>query len=133
MAYSYQSRRQGGPKRVQSAFHARPPRRQIGKENINPARFIKAARPVEQEAYVPTHTFADFDMGDLLHNNIASKGITIPSPIQDQAVPIGLGGQDVIGVANTGTGKTIAFAIPVLHKLLNSQHAKALIMARPVS
>lgn len=99
------------------------------KDNINPSRFIKAARPVEAEAYQPRHRFSDFAMDPLLQASVSAKGFTTPSPIQDQAIPAGLAGQDVIGVANTGTGKTVAFAIPVLQKLITNPRSKALIMA----
>lgn len=99
------------------------------KDYINPSRFVKPARPVQAEAYVPMHVFADFAMHDLLQANIQAKGFTAPSPIQDQAIPQGLAGNDVVGIANTGTGKTIAFAVPLLHQLLTNRSAKALILA----
>lgn len=128
MPYHTSGRPSRGPRR---AYHARPARRATrhNKEYIDPARFIKAARPVETVAYTARHAFSDFPLHDLLHTNIAVKGFSAPSPIQDQAIPAGLGGQDVIGIANTGTGKTIAFAIPVLQKLITDPAAKALIMA----
>jgi superfamily II DNA/RNA helicase len=53
----------------------------------------------------------------------------VPSPIQDQTIPLGLAGKDVIGIANTGTGKTIAFAIPVLQRLMSDKNSKVLIVA----
>jgi len=65
----------------------------------------------------------------LIRKNIADKGFILPSPIQDQAIPHGLEGRDVIGIANTGTGKTVAFAVPVLHRLMEDPSAKALIVA----
>lgn len=99
------------------------------KEYIDPSRFIKAARPVEVEEYVPTHAFADFAVTPLLHENIVKKGFTTPSPIQDQSIPEGLKGHDIIGIANTGTGKTVAFAVPVLDKLIANPASSALIMA----
>lgn len=129
MAYSYRSGRTGGssPRR---AFHARPPRRGAqGKENIHPSRFIKAAKPVEQDVYVSTHQFSDFDITDLLHTNLATKGFVTPSPIQDQSIPVALTGKDIIGIANTGTGKTIAFALPVLQRLIMNNRSRVLIMA----
>ena len=52
-----------------------------------------------------------------------------PTPIQAQAIPIALTGQDLIGCAQTGTGKTAAFCIPILITLLKDQHATALILA----
>lgn len=99
------------------------------KDYIHPSRFVKVAKPVEEVAYEAQHQFNDFAIHDLLKNNIAMKGFTAPSPIQDQTIPLGLDGKDVIGIANTGTGKTIAFAIPVLNHLLSDERAKALIVA----
>lgn len=99
------------------------------KDYIHPSRFVKVAEPVEQTVYKPTHRFEDFAMHELIQHNIADKGFSAPSPIQDKAIPLGLDGKDVIGVANTGTGKTVAFAVPVLHRLLEDKHAKALIVA----
>jgi len=128
MSYKNYSRRpnQGH----QYSYSARPARRGRTKENIHPSRFVSAAKPaVEAPAFAPKHQFTDFNIDELLLTNLQNKGITSPSPIQDQAIPLGLAGKDVIGTANTGTGKTIAFAIPVLQKLINNRNAKALIMA----
>ena len=99
------------------------------KENIHPSRFIKPARVVAEEVYVPKHAFADFPVTPLIHENIVKKGFTTPSPIQDQAIPLGLEGRDIIGIANTGTGKTVAFAVPVLDRLISNPASSALIMA----
>src|SRR6266540_3371560 len=98
-------------------------------EYIDPARFIKAASPREIEQYEITHRFDDFELHDTLKTNLMVKGFAEPTPIQDQTIPLGLEGRDVIGIANTGTGKTAAFALPILHALITSQHAKALIVA----
>jgi ATP-dependent RNA helicase RhlE len=99
------------------------------KDYIHPSRFVKVARPVEQTEYVAMHAFNDFATNDLLKRNIEAKGFIAPSPIQDQTIPAGLEGKDVIGVANTGTGKTVAFAVPVLDRLMKDESSKALIVA----
>ena len=97
---------------------------------IDPTRFIKAAIPViAGEEYVPMHTFAEFEVNDVIKNNIISKGYTTPTPIQDQTIPVALEGYDVIGIANTGTGKTAAFALPMLHQLMTFADSRALIVA----
>lgn len=116
--------------RGRQQFHtAKPVRGGRKKEYINPSRFIKAAEPVEVTSYTPKHNFADFEVEEVIRTNIAARNFTQPSPIQDQAIPVGLNGQDIIGIANTGTGKTLAFAIPVLNQLLNFPDSRALIMA----
>jgi superfamily II DNA/RNA helicase len=99
------------------------------KQFIHPSKFIKAAVPVAEVSYMPTHGFNDFQVHPTILNNIKAKGYETPSPIQDQAIPYGLAGKDVIGIANTGTGKTAAFAIPLLNKLLADPNAKAIIIA----
>jgi superfamily II DNA/RNA helicase len=83
----------------------------------------------EAEAYVPQHTFADFALGSLLKTNLSNKGYVTPTPIQDQAIPAALDGKDVIGIAGTGTGKTAAFALPILQRLITDRDAAALIIA----
>lgn len=108
----------------------RSKKRKGGGEYIPSHRFIKAAQPAaEKVEYVAMHTFDDFAVDELIKTNIRNKGFTTPSPIQDQAIPVGLGEKDIVGIANTGTGKTVAFGVPVLHKLITMQNAKALIMA----
>ncbi len=99
-------------------------------DNIHFSKYIKPAKPVLiEEAYIPTHAFDDFAIENLIKENIAKKGITAPSPIQDQSIPVALAGNDIVGIANTGTGKTLAFSVPVLNRLLTDKTAKALIVA----
>jgi ATP-dependent RNA helicase RhlE len=99
------------------------------KEYINPAKFIQSAKPVEEQNYEPTHKFSDFELHPGIHQNLEAMGFKDPSPIQDQTIPSGLLGRDVVGIANTGTGKTAAFAIPLLQKLISDPNSMALIMA----
>jgi len=96
---------------------------------IDPSRFVAEATPPSEDTYVATHTFSDFDLQPVLQANVERKGYTIPSPIQDQAIPIGLTGRDVLGIARTGSGKTAAFAIPVLERLVTDPSSAALIIA----
>lgn len=98
-------------------------------EYINPSRFVAIAKPSQAVDYTPKHQFNDFEIDPRLKANLASKGFVAPSPIQDQTIPLGLEGRDVIGLANTGTGKTAAFAVPVIQALMTRQNARALIVA----
>ena len=87
------------------------------KKFIHPSKFInKAVAKADEVAYEPTHKFADFPFGAELHHNISAKGYVTPSAIQDQAIPHIIDGKDVIGLANTGTGKTAAFLLPVIER-----------------
>jgi superfamily II DNA/RNA helicase len=131
MSYSYKSYPGSSSRR----FAARGSRSQSnnrykrGESTIDPSKFVKVASVSTKEIYTPQYTFQDFAIHDLLKANLAFKGFVAPSPIQDQAIPFALEGRDVIGIASTGTGKTVAFALPVLHKLLSDKAAHALIIA----
>lgn len=96
---------------------------------INPERFVAVAKPTQAVDYETKHQFADFEIDERIKANLTAKGFVTPSPIQDQTVPLGLQGRDVIGIANTGTGKTAAFAIPVINGLMTRQNSRALIVA----
>lgn len=108
---------------------ARGNRRKPQKQFIDPRKFIQAAKPREEVKYEPVHSFEDFAVEELIKNNLSFKGYVAPSPIQDQAIPVGLDGKDIVGIANTGTGKTAAFAVPVLHRLMSESDTKVLIIA----
>jgi len=62
-------------------------------------------------------SFSDLNLLQNIQHAIADEGYTIPTPIQQQAIPIVLEGTDLVGCAQTGTGKTAAFAIPILNNL----------------
>jgi ATP-dependent RNA helicase RhlE len=62
-------------------------------------------------------SFADFGLDDAILRGVAAEGYTTPTPIQAQAIPKVLAGRDLCGIAQTGTGKTAAFALPILHRL----------------
>ncbi|MFZ2621354.1 MAG: DEAD/DEAH box helicase [Minisyncoccia bacterium] len=96
---------------------------------IHPSKFINKAVVTETvEHFVPEHNFVDFIIEERLKENIIKKGYTIPTPIQDKAIPHVLKGQDVVGIANTGTGKTAAFLIPLIHKVLSQPKENILIV-----
>lgn len=78
--------------------------------------------------YVAVNTFASFDVHEQIKVNIAAKGFTIPTPIQDQAIGHILAGKDLVGIAATGTGKTGAFLIPLIHKVMSNATSRVLIM-----
>ena len=90
-------------------------------ERIDFSRFIKRGTHVEEAPYVSKHTFADFPFNPQLHKNIKGAGFVSPRPIQDQAIPTVLAGKDVFGMANTGTGKTAAFLLPLIEKIAKTK------------
>jgi ATP-dependent RNA helicase RhlE len=81
-----------------------------------------------EEAYSPRNSFLDFELTQRLKDNITDKKYTVPTPIQDQAIDYILQGRDLIGVANTGTGKTAAFLIPLINKVYLNKSEKVLII-----
>ncbi|MDE1924724.1 MAG: DEAD/DEAH box helicase [Patescibacteria group bacterium] len=80
------------------------------------------------EHFVPEHQFTDFCLDESLKKNIVAKGYTTPTPIQDRSIAHILRGDDLVGIANTGTGKTAAFLVPLLNKVLRDRTQKVLIM-----
>lgn len=81
------------------------------------------------DKYIPKNTFSDFLIDERLRKNVLDRRYETPSPIQDQAIPEILQGKDLIGIANTGTGKTAAFLIPLLDKVIKDRSQKVLIVA----
>ncbi len=74
----------------------------------------------------------DFSFKDLskdIQNSLEGRGFKDPTPIQKEAIPIVLEGHDIVGQAQTGTGKTAAFGIPIIERLKNVKGVKALILA----
>ncbi|MGA8988769.1 DEAD/DEAH box helicase [Aeromicrobium sp.] len=69
------------------------------------------------EETAPTPTFADLGLAESLVSRLLSLGYETPTPIQARAIPTLLEGKDVVGLAQTGTGKTAAFALPILQKI----------------
>lgn len=112
-----------------------PPRRQkpAGRgAYIHPSKFInKAVAAADEVPYEATHSFADFKFSPAIHANVEKKGYVTPSAIQDQAIPHILEGKDVIGLANTGTGKTAAFILPIIEKLSHSPETNSVLIMAP--
>ena len=87
-------------------------------------------RPQEANLISPvTKTFAHFPLDPLLQQNIKAKGFTEPTPIQNEVIPAILAHRDVIGTANTGTGKTAAFLIPLIQKITLDRVQRVLVVA----
>ncbi len=110
--------RSGGKKRVGAYIH--------------PSKFInKAVAKADEVPYEATHQFIDFNFVPKLQANIEFKGYKTPSAIQDQAIPFVLAGHDVIGLANTGTGKTAAFTLPIIEKLAANPELNSVLIIAP--
>ena len=95
---------------------------------FDPSHLVRQATGAVPLAYVVKHQFEDFALLDHIKHNIASRRYTVPTAIQDQAIPDILLGRDVVGTANTGTGKTGAFLIPVIHRVVTDPTRKVLVV-----
>lgn len=97
--------------------------------HIDVSKFINKAVVTEiVETFVPEHAFTDFLIDESLKNTIVKKGYKTPTPIQDRAIPYLLKGLDIVGIANTGTGKTAAFLIPLIDKVIKDPEQRILIV-----
>lgn len=122
LSFTDSSFRSKGKKRLSSGNRKKPP-------VFDLTLLVNKAAPTEtQEEYISTHRFSDFKIDAKLKENIFAKGYENPTPIQDQAIPHILDGKDVVGIANTGTGKTASFLIPLIDKVINHRKSKILII-----
>jgi superfamily II DNA/RNA helicase len=80
----------------------------------------------------PAPTFDDFGLAEPIVRAVKELGYREPTPIQAQAIPVVMSGKDVMGAAQTGTGKTAGFALPILHRLLPLANASASPARHPV-
>jgi superfamily II DNA/RNA helicase len=118
--FSYRNKsRRGGNIPVRDRF----------RDDIDINKFINKAEPLSEKAYEPLNSFNDFNLDVKLLDNISLKGYTRPMEIQDKTIPLAMLGKDVIGLANTGMGKTASFLVPLIQKTLKNQSQKSLIIA----
>lgn len=94
---------------------------------------VEVVKKVKIEPEVPrpesSAEFEIFNLGRRVLQNISDKGYKNPTPIQQQTIPAILAGRDVIGIANTGTGKTASFLIPLVDKVTRNNQERVLIIA----
>jgi ATP-dependent RNA helicase DeaD len=80
------------------------------------------------EGFVYMENFKAFNLPEALSHTLAAMGFDIPTPVQVQAIPPALEGRDILGSAQTGTGKTGAFGIPLVARLMSNSRGSALVM-----
>jgi len=114
----------GGPSR----FAARKGRLKSPKLDISSFINKTVASYVPEKVFVPEHSFADFKLNSTLLRSIGQTGYAQPTPIQDKIVLSILQRKDVVGLSNTGTGKTAAFLIPLIEKVLQNSYEQILIV-----
>ncbi len=110
------------------------PRRSYGRNTrkssgISTNQYIaKAIETETSNIYVTDALFNDFNLDPILQKNILSKRYTIPTKIQNEAIPAIMAGKDILGIASTGSGKTAAFLLPMINKFLNDGTQTCLIV-----
>lgn len=129
----------GSRNNQRSSFSSTPNRRRFGGgksnkrkfgENIDILKFVQKStsfteiKPVEIK-----NSFADFHFCREIESNLKKKLYVTPTPIQDQTIQLIIDGNDVVGLANTGTGKTGAFLLPLINKVFKNKNEKVLIIA----
>lgn len=97
---------------------------------IDPKMFVNKAVPAqpETEVHVVKALFSELALNDALKQAITKRGYVHPTDIQAKTIPHILEGKDVIGLANTGTGKTGAFLLPMIHKIMQDPKQKLLVV-----
>ncbi len=104
--------------------------RSFGRKRIDSRLYIKRADEFTKIEDIETkNSFTDFGLNAELTKNIKLKGYVKPTQIQDQVIPQIIKGRDILGIADTGTGKTAAFALPLIEKVLKNPNERILIMA----
>lgn len=129
---SYNSRPGGTSYSARSSNNNRGRSKGSKGEHIDASRFISRAESVtgvKEEVVKIDHKFADFAFDAKLKEAIEKKGYVTPTPIQDKTIPFILNGKDVVGLANTGSGKTAAFLLPLITKARLLPKEKILILA----
>ncbi|MGI5841233.1 MAG: DEAD/DEAH box helicase [Patescibacteria group bacterium] len=100
------------------------------RSKINRAFYVKKAQDfVKIEEVETLNSFTDFGFHGQLLKNIKTKGYTKPTEIQDKVIPLVTKNLDVLGIANTGTGKTAAYVLPLINKIIKNPNERIIVMA----
>ncbi len=103
--------------------------RRSSSQAVNSSLYVnKAVELIDQVQEPITHQFKDFSLNSIILERVTARGYTVPTPIQDKTIPLIIAGRDVIGMADTGTGKTAAFLLPLINKCLISPTEKTLVI-----
>ena len=102
-------------------------------EEVVQSRISKKNKPLQYNQIDSGLNFADLDLDSKILQAVRDSGYEAPTPIQAQAIPIILNGKDILGCAQTGTGKTAAYALPVLQRLVSIKNDNSMKTKRKIS
>lgn len=98
---------------------------------LDPKLFVKKAVPITETKYVSVRTINDLPIDARIKKNLLAKGYTRPTEIQDRTLEALLASNNLLGIAQTGTGKTGAFLIPIVNNLLGTAAANQVLIVVP--
>jgi len=106
-------------------------RKKINSGTVNTNQFIRKASPASFVAYVPERLITELPVDSAIILNLQKKGYEKPTEIQDRTIEAILGGRNLMGLAQTGTGKTGAYLIPLIHNFLRRDSASNVLVVSP--
>jgi ATP-dependent RNA helicase RhlE len=117
----------------QNTVRTRTPNRKKNNNahSLSPGQFISKASSVQAEAYTSDRFIDDLPVDLAIIRNLQKKGYEKPTEIQDKTIEAILNGRNLMGLAQTGTGKTGAFLIPIIHNLLRKDAMKQVLVVSP--
>lgn len=100
-------------------------------QQIDNSQFVKTAKAIEEPCYVAGRSIKELPVSPSIISNLLKKGFEKPTEIQDKSIEAILAGHDLLGLAQTGTGKTGAFLIPMIHNLLHQKPLFQILIVSP--
>ena len=104
-----------------NAFHFHWRRAPVNPTVLSVSKQVNLQQRSSTRRFIPLTKFSDLGLIEPLLRAVEAEGYTTPTPVQEQAIPYILEGRDVLGIAQTGTGKTAAFTLPILQRLEESE------------
>ncbi|MBN2274646.1 MAG: DEAD/DEAH box helicase [Bacteroidales bacterium] len=121
----------GKPNRYKSFRHHSSVKGRFSKKRLDADLFIKKAQPVNETQYTASRVIKDLPVNKSIIANLIRKGYVSPTEIQEKSIEPILKGRDLMGLAQTGTGKTGAFLIPLAHNLLGKRPSFQILVISP--
>lgn len=126
-----QNQKQSGKQRQFRSQKQNSSKRRFNKKQLNSNLFVKKAAPVKETEFLSSRAIKDLPVNYQIVSNLLKKGYSSPTEIQDRSIEPILRGQDLMGLAQTGTGKTGAFLIPLTHNLLGKNPSFQVLIITP--